>query len=75
MYNLAEVILPQVKTDITKGEMMLLGLGSLAYMGYDVEQLRIPIDNTFNEQYFGDQLALSIDFEANKKALIDFIYS
>lgn len=75
MYNLAEVILPQVKTDITKGEMMILGLGSLAYMGYDVEQLRIPIDNTFNEQYFGDQLALSIDFEANKKALIDFIYS
>lgn len=75
MYNLAEVILPQVKTDITKGEMILLGLGALAYMGYDVEQLRIPIDNTYTEKYFGDQLALSIDFDANKKALIDFIYS
>lgn len=75
MYGLAEVILPQVKTDITKGSMMLLGLGALGYMGYDVEQLRIPIDNSYSEQYFGDQLALSIDFEANKQALIKFIYS
>lgn len=75
MYKLAEVILPQVKTDITKGSMMLLGLGALGYMGYDVEQLRIPIDNTYSEQYFGSQLALSIDFDANKQALKEFIYS
>lgn len=74
LYNLAQVILPQVKTDITKGEMILLGLGALAYIGYDVEQMRIPIDNTYSEQYFGSQLALSIDFEVNKKELIKFIY-
>lgn len=75
MYSLAEVILPQVKTDITKGSMILLGLGAIGYMGYDVEQLRIPIDDSYSEQYFGDQLALSIDFETNKSALINFIYS
>ncbi|MBR0415116.1 MAG: LCP family protein [Clostridia bacterium] len=73
-YHLAEVILPQVKTDITKGEMLGIGLGIFGYLGYDVEQLRIPIDDSYTSQYFGDQQALSIDFEKNREALRQFIY-
>ncbi|MBE6818853.1 MAG: LytR family transcriptional regulator [Ruminococcaceae bacterium] len=73
-YHLAEVILPQVKTDITKGEMLGIGLGVFGYLTYDVDQLRIPIDDSYTSEYFGDQQALSIDFEKNKAALREFIY-
>ena len=73
-YQLAEVILPQVKTDITKGEMIGIGLGALGYLTYDVEQLRIPVDNSYTSQYFGSQQALSIDFDKNKSELRNFIY-
>ncbi|MBQ6381269.1 MAG: LCP family protein [Clostridia bacterium] len=73
-YHLAEVILPQVKTDITKWDMLGLGLGALGYLTYDVEQLRIPIDDSYTSEYFGDQQALSIDFDKNKSALREFIY-
>ena len=73
-YKLAEVILPQVKTDITKGDMIGIGLGAVGYLTYDVEQLRIPVDDSYTSQYFGSQQALSIDFETNKQELIRFIY-
>ena len=73
-YQLAEVILPQVKTDITKGEMIGIGLGALGYLTYDVEQLRIPVDDSYSSQYFGSQQALSLDFDKNKKELRTFIY-
>ena len=73
-YRVAEVILPQVKTDITKAEMTGIGLGALGYLTYDVKQLRIPVDDSYTSQYFGSQQALSIDFERNKKELIHFIY-
>ena len=73
-YQLAEVILPQVRTDITKGEMIGIGLGALGYLTYDVEQLRIPVDNSYTSQYFGSQQALSIDFDKNKSELRNFIY-
>ena len=73
-YQLAEVILPQVKTDITKGEMIGIGLGALGYLTYDIEQLRIPVDDSYTSQYFGSQQALSIDFDKNKSELQQFIY-
>ena len=73
-YKLAEVILPQVKTDITKGEMLGIGLGALGYLSYDVEQLRIPVDDSYTSRYFGAQEALSIDFDRNKSELRTFIY-
>ena len=73
-YQLAEVILPQVKTDITKGEMIGIGLGALGYLTYDVEQLRIPVDDSYSSAYYGSQQALSIDFDTNKEALRTFIY-
>ena len=74
LYSMAETIVPQVKTDISKGEMAMLVLKSLGYMGYDMEEMRIPIDDSYSSQYFGSQQALSIDFDANKKALKEFIY-
>lgn len=74
VYKLAEVILPQVKTDITKNEMIGIGLGALGYLTYSVEQLRIPVDGSYTSQYFGSQQALSIDFDTNKKELKNFIY-
>ena len=74
MYKLADVILPQVKTDITKWEMLGIGLGALGYLTYDVEQMRIPVDDSYTSEYFGDQQALSIDFDKNKAELRKFIY-
>ncbi len=75
LYSLAETILPQVKTDITKAEMTLLVIKAMRYIGYDMQEMRIPVDNTYTNKYFGSQEALSIDFEANKKALKEFIYN
>ena len=75
LYGMAKTIVPQVKTDISKGEMALLVLKAMGYMGYEMEEMRIPVDDSYSSQYFGSQQALAIDFDVNKKALQEFIYS
>ena len=69
-------ILPKVETDIDKGEMAWLGAGAvLKYRNYEMSELRVPVDGSYESRYFGSQSALSINFEKNRAALKDYIYN
>ena len=56
--------------------MMSLAAGAaLSYIRYDVEQMRIPADDTWTNKRINGQDALSLDIEANQRLLYDFIYA
>ncbi len=67
-------VLPQVKTDLEKDEIASLLLNSFEYMNYDVQELRIPADGTFTDQYINGMSVLCPDFDANAKLLQDTIF-
>ncbi|MGN1132983.1 MAG: LCP family protein, partial [Oscillospiraceae bacterium] len=78
----AQKIFPEVKLDITKGELASLLLNAYDYMNYDIQQLQIPSDGAFQEgsvqvQSGGQWLALSVlfpDFQKNAEIIKDTIY-
>lgn len=72
--DLVQEIFPQVKLDITKGEMASLLLNCLDYMNYDIQQLRMPADGLFSEDIINGLSVLSPDYKANSELLIDTIY-
>lgn len=72
--DLAKRIFPQVKLDITQGEMFSMLLNIFDYMDYDIQELRIPSDGMFTEDVIGGLSVLSPDFSANKDLIIKTIY-
>lgn len=72
--DLATRIFPQVKLDITQGEMFSILLNSFDYMNYDIQELRIPADGLFTEDIIGGLSVLSPDFKANSDLIIKTIY-
>ena len=76
LIELVQEILADVETDIPQSEMMSLAAGAaLSYIRYDVEQMRIPADDTWTNKRINGQDALSLDIEANQRLLYDFIYA
>lgn len=68
-------ILPQVETDIEKGEMATLGIGAvMKYRNYEMTELRVPVDGSYKNATINSQAVLSLDYDMNKKALISYIY-
>ena len=43
-------------------------------MDYDIQELRIPADNTFTNETINGMAVLSIDFDANMKLIQETIY-
>lgn len=76
LYEIAKSVMPYVETDMASSQLMKLAAGTVtSYMRYDIEQLRIPADNTWK---YGTRKGLSvilIDTEKNEKALYDFLYT
>ena len=72
--DLVQEIFPEIKLDITKSEMASLLLNCLDYMNYEIQELRIPSDNTFTEEIISNLSVLCPDFQANKELLISTIY-
>ena len=68
--------LPSMTTNLSKGSMYLLSLRlPLFLIGYDIEQLRIPAEDTYWGSDIDGESVLEIDFDANidmiKKDLYD----
>ncbi|TAH69164.1 MAG: LytR family transcriptional regulator [Anaerolineaceae bacterium] len=63
--DLANVILPQVTTNLTKGEIFSLILGLPSYRNYDLQELRIPIDGSYTNMRIKGMAVLNIDFNKN----------
>lgn len=69
-----DVILPLVTTDFKKSELIDLVLGSVSYLSYDRVQLRIPADRTYSNMRIRGMAVLGIDFDENRRIMIDTIY-
>ena len=73
-YETAEAVMPYISTDLSNDKIFSL-LKDVVFMGTtDVEQLRIPVDGTYKNGSVNGQLILEIDFEANKKAMNEYIF-
>ena len=75
LVDLAQVILPQVTTDMTKSEILSYAANVAAYLGYDVQQQQIPAQGTYSGATISGMSVISLDLDANIKYLQGTIYA
>ncbi len=74
LVDLAQVILPQVTTDMTKSEILSYAANVAAYLGYDIQQQQIPASGTYSSATISGMSVISLDLDANIKYLQGTIY-
>lgn len=76
LVDILEDILPLAETDLDPMELTKLAIGAgLIYIRYDIEQTRIPADDTWKNATKKGQSVLEADIGANQKHLKDFLYT
>ena len=75
LVQLAQVILPQVTTDMTKTQVLTYAANLGAYMNYDVVSQQIPAAGTYYGAMVGDMSVISLDLDENITYLQGTIYS
>lgn len=74
LVELAGEIMPYITTDLTNDEIFSY-MSSIVMMGTtELDQKRIPIDNSFDSQRINNMAVLVPDLAVNKKALQEFIF-
>lgn len=63
-----------VKSDLETGDVASLLLSAFEYMDYDIQEIRVPADNTFTEERINGMDVLSVDFTMNTKIIQETIY-
>ncbi len=73
-FEMAEAVMPEISTDLSYDK--ILGyLKDVIFMGTtDIEQFRIPVDGSFENDSVNGQDVLKIDLSQNRKALEEYIY-
>ena len=75
MKNIATNVMPDVATNDTTSELYLLSLRAPMLLGYNRQQLQIPVDGS----YYGDSTpsgdALIVDFDTNYNTLKDVVFA
>ena len=74
LYNLANVVLPMVTTDLTQGDCLSLLLKSGDYLGYEIETCSIPAVD-YSLVMISGMSVIQINFESNAAYLQDVIYN
>jgi LCP family protein required for cell wall assembly len=72
--QLLKVILPQITTNLSEGEILSLILSLPKVSGYDLKQCRIPVDGTYQPLRIRGMAVLGIDFKKNIQELHSAIY-
>lgn len=75
LVDLAQVILPQITTDMTKSEILGYAANVGAYIGYDIEQHQIPAEGTYSGATISGMSVISLDLDDNIQYLQDTIYA
>lgn len=74
LIDLAEGILPYISTDLSNDDIISY-LKAIIMLGTtDINQMRIPIDNSYSQDRIRKMAVLIPDLEVNIKALKDFIF-
>jgi LCP family protein required for cell wall assembly len=72
--SVLNILLPDVTTNLTKGDISSLLMNSLTYIKYPVEQDRIPIDGSWKNATIDKMDVLTINFNKNIAELKSKIY-
>ncbi|MDD2213491.1 MAG: LCP family protein [Oscillospiraceae bacterium] len=72
--TILDAILPEVETNLTKGEMLKLITLLPSALNYEQEQVQIPADGTFTYATINGLSFLVPDLEANREILQEAIY-
>ena len=74
MNDLLNAFLPQIKTNLTEGEILSLMVNALSYLQYDLESYRLPVDGSYEHMRINGMAVLGIDLKKNQDALQEIIY-
>lgn len=72
--EMLNLVLPQITTSFTEGEILLQLLSVPAYLKYDITQLSIPIKDSYSTVKVDGYKLLGIDFSKNIKELKRMLY-
>lgn len=72
--GLVSTMLPYVETNLSKTEILSLGISVLGFKNKDIIQYRLPVDGTYESKRIDGMAVLVPDLEKNKVLLHDFIY-
>lgn len=73
--KLFDILLPQITTNLTEGEIFTLLLSLPSYVSYDIEQWSIPMAHTYTSLRIRGMEVLGIDFEKNINELHQRAYA
>ncbi|WP_404331162.1 LCP family protein [Mesobacillus maritimus] len=72
--KLIGVVTPYVNTNMDTGDILFMARGFLSEEGRTISTLRLPVENTYqNQRVSGAGAVLTIDLDENKKALNEFL--
>lgn len=74
MNQLLNIVLPQVTTNFTEGEIFAQILSLPAYINYDLEQWSVPVQGSYKNVKIRGMSVLGIDFEENINQILTQIY-
>lgn len=67
-------VLPYITTDINAFNLTVKAFEAVKYIGYESDQMQIPLDGAFTDKRIDGQAALKVDFEKNIEELQKFLY-
>ncbi|WP_277585063.1 LCP family protein [Psychrobacillus antarcticus] len=71
--KLLGVVEPYINTNVDNRTILTIGKGLIIGKAGNIETLRIPVENSFEDKRVAAGAVLSIDFEKNKQALQEFL--
>lgn len=74
IYDLFEVVLPLIRTNLTEGECLSVLLDAGEYLDYTVKSLRIPYDGAYKYASIKGMSVLEIDIDKCRRYLRNQIY-
>lgn len=75
LISLAEELMPYISTDLTNDQIMSYMQSVLMLGTTQIDQMRIPIDYSYEQRRINNMAVLVPDMETNVNALQDFIYN
>lgn len=76
LLSLMETVLPLVTTDMSAAEMTDIATKAVTagVLSADMQQFRIPVNQSFQDSWYNGMLVLDIDFEKNREEAHQFIF-
>ena len=75
LVSVAQVVLPQVVTDMDKSEVLSYAANVMAYLDYDIQQQQIPAAGTYSGATISGMSVISLNLDSNIQYLQSTIYA